>query len=141
LNKDDHYAHDVLCCISMGRLITDENRLIYPKELYLKSPAEMAEGLAQWDGAMENTVRIAKMCNVELDFSKRYAPVYKVPKEAIRSTGFQPVQLAGHGQDARATRDDELYLRQLCEDGLKWRYGTTQVSKEIRDRLDHELKI
>jgi DNA polymerase III subunit alpha len=39
LNKDDHHAHDVLCCISMGRLITDETRLKYPKELYLKSPA------------------------------------------------------------------------------------------------------
>src|SRR4029079_2557987 len=31
LNKEDHDAHDVLCCISMGRLITDQNRLIYPK--------------------------------------------------------------------------------------------------------------
>src|SRR5579862_2896018 len=29
LNKEDHFAHDVLCCISMGRLITDENRLKY----------------------------------------------------------------------------------------------------------------
>ena len=50
LNKEDHYAHDVLCCISMGKLITDENRLKYPTELYLKSPQEMAAALGQFPG-------------------------------------------------------------------------------------------
>ena len=88
LNHDDHHAHDVLCCISMGRLVADESRLKYPTHLYLKSPAEMAEGLASFDQAMENTGRIAEMCNVELDFSKRHAPVYKVPLEKLRAAGL-----------------------------------------------------
>src|SRR3954466_11326830 len=133
LNKEDHDAHDVLCCISMGRLITDQNRLIYPRELYLKSPAEMIEAVGQWDGAIANTVDIAKRCNVELDFSKRYAPVYRVPAEKLKD----------HGRGAHATGlgDDEQYLRQLCEGGLEWRYGTREVSKDIRERLDYELKV
>src|SRR5215213_392076 len=89
LNKDDHFAHDVLCCISMGRLVTDEGRLKYPTELYLKSPQELADigsqgGISQWKEAMENTARVAQMCDVQLDFSKRYAPVYRVPKEKLR---------------------------------------------------------
>src|SRR5918993_4642861 len=92
LNADDHFAHDVLCCISMGRLVSEENRLIYPKELYLKSPDEMKQVLGHYDGAIENTVRIAQMCNLELDFSKRYAPVYQVPPEKLRGTGCQPVK-------------------------------------------------
>jgi DNA polymerase III alpha subunit/intein/homing endonuclease len=141
LNKEDHFAHDVLCCISMGRLVSDEGRLKYPEHLYLKSPQEMREACGAFGDAMDNTVRIAEMCNLELDFSKRYAPVYRVPKDAIRSTGFQPVAGAEHGLEARGTKDDELYLRQLCEDGLQWRYGTTDVSADIRARLDHELKI
>src|SRR5439155_14542155 len=66
LNKEDHFAHDVLCCISMGRQITDEGRLKYPEQIYLKSPQEMSEALGSFDGAIENTVRIAQMCNVEL---------------------------------------------------------------------------
>jgi len=37
LNEEDHYAHDILCCISMGRLLSEENRLKYPTQLYLKS--------------------------------------------------------------------------------------------------------
>src|SRR5207247_2281940 len=56
LTKEDHYAHDVLCCISMGRLISDEGRLKYPTELYLKSPDEMADALGSFDGAIDNTV-------------------------------------------------------------------------------------
>src|SRR5690606_22106812 len=67
LKADDHFAHDCLCCISMGRLVSDENRLKYPTELYLKSPQEMQEALGQFDQAIENTRRIADMCNVELD--------------------------------------------------------------------------
>ena len=65
LNKEDHHAHDVLCCISMGRLITDEGRLKYPTELYLKSPEEMSEALAAFPQAIENTVRIAQMCDLD----------------------------------------------------------------------------
>src|SRR3954463_11150526 len=84
LTREHHYAHDVLCCISMGKLITDEGRLKYPTELYLKSPAEMKQALGAFDGAIENTVRVAQMCNLEMDFSKRYAPVYKVPSEKLR---------------------------------------------------------
>jgi DNA polymerase-3 subunit alpha len=38
LNKDDHFAHDVLCCISMGRLVAEEGRMKYPEHLYLMSP-------------------------------------------------------------------------------------------------------
>jgi len=128
LNREDHHAHDVLCCISMGRLITDENRLKYPQGLYLKSPQEMADALGGFDQAIENTAKVAQMCDVELSFGKRHAPVYRVPKEALRG-----------GSDGMA--DDERYLRQLCEDGLQWRYGTGDVSPEIRARLDHELKI
>src|SRR5215218_9474102 len=74
LTKEDHEAHDVLCCISMGRLRSEEKRLIYPKELYLKSPAEMHEALGDFHEALDNTGRIAAMCDVQLDFSKRYAP-------------------------------------------------------------------
>src|SRR5437762_1281116 len=110
LNKEDHFAHDVLCCISMGRQITDEGRLKYPEQIYLKSPQEMSEALGSFDGAIENTVRIAQMCNVELDFTKRYAPVYRVPGACHLS-----------GKPAAQEPDDEQYLRKLCADGLEWR--------------------
>jgi len=129
LEKDDHHAHDILCCISMGKQITDNSRLKYPTEIYLKSPEEMRQALGHFDQAIENTARVAAMCDVTLDFSKRHAPVYRVPKDAIKSS------------DDSSIADDARYLRQLCEEGLQRRYGTRDVSPEIRQRLDHELKI
>jgi DNA polymerase-3 subunit alpha len=153
LNKDDHFAHDVLCCISMGRLVNEENRLKYPTELYLKSPQEMKEAIGSFDGAMDNTVRIARMCNLELDFSKKYAPVYKVPKEKLdpefvlrcnppqNGDGAAPPDSALSPQSSALKQDDEIYLRQLCEAGLVWRYGTTDVDPAVRQRLEYELSV
>ncbi len=150
LEKDDHHAHNVLCCISMGRLVGDEGRLKYPTEIYLKSPAEMREALGSFDGAIDNTVRIASMCDLELDFSKRHSPVYRVPKEKLRAPeggkGVQPVSASPEKKEqglenAAPMRDDEQYIRQLCEDGLIWRYGSKDVSRDIRKRLEYELSV
>ncbi len=154
LTKDDHHAHDVLCCISMNKLVNDEGRMKYSTELYLKSEAEMRTAMKGFEGAIDNTARIAAMCNLEMDFSKRYAPVYRVPPEKL---------VAWHGRDAHDTRllsgdarrvtgvppvpalsgvpEDEQYLRQLCEEGLAWRYGTRDVSQAVRDRLLKEIAV
>ena len=132
LEKDDHFAHDCLCCISMGKQQSDDGRLKYPRALYLKSPAEMKAGMTRWPEAIDNTNRIAAMCDLELDFNKKYAPVYKIPED------FTPVA-APSKESARGA--DEAYLRSLCEKGFQWRYGTTDVSQELRDRLDKEVGV
>ena len=159
LNKDDHFAHDVLCCISMGKLVADEGRMKYPTHLYLKSEQEMAEMCREFPEAMENTARVAAMCDLSLDFSKRYAPVYRVPSaesesdrgiqpeaEARETSGSVQSQDGEHRLESRVTADaamppDEVYIRELCEKGLEWRYGTRDVSKEVRDRLEKEIRV
>lgn len=90
LKKEDHYAHDVLCCISMGRLITDETRLKYPTELYLKSPQEMAQTMGAFPEAVENTVRISRMCNLELDFSSATPPYIASRRKSCATTSSPP---------------------------------------------------
>ncbi|MFW6039258.1 MAG: DNA polymerase III subunit alpha, partial [bacterium] len=82
LLKEDHAPHDALCCISTGKLVTDESRLIYPTQLYLKSTDEMyrASSEPRWQEACENTARIAEMCELELDFNANHAPVVKIEK-------------------------------------------------------------
>ncbi|MEM6332439.1 MAG: DNA polymerase III subunit alpha [Planctomycetota bacterium] len=97
LTADDWDAHDTLCCISMGKVKTDPSRLHYPKDLYVKSPDEMA---AHFEGegadcgedmaeAMANTVRIADRCDVDLDFEANHAPVVKpvIGKRLIKFVG------------------------------------------------------
>ncbi|MGN6371197.1 MAG: DNA polymerase III subunit alpha, partial [Phycisphaerae bacterium] len=128
LLKDDYDAHDALCCISMGRTIADETRLKYSRELYLKSPAEMRQIFKEVPEACDNTVAIAEKCELKLDFNARHAPVYHPPIDV--STGKAP------------TPDE--YLRQLCLEGIKEKYGenlSPEQSKQIMDRLDFELQV
>ncbi|MDK2919888.1 MAG: polymerase subunit alpha [Candidatus Petromonas sp.] len=117
LSKDDHDIHDILLCIQTGKTVDDTERMKFPtKEFYLKSPEEMANLFSYASEAIENTVKIAEMCNVEFDFSQMHLPKYEVPD------GYTPRE----------------YLRKLCYEGLKTRYS--EITEEIRDRLEYELK-
>ncbi|ADL13378.1 DNA polymerase III subunit alpha [Acetohalobium arabaticum] len=118
LNQEDAQAHDVLLCIQTGKLLTTEDRMKFPNdEFYLKSGQEMADIFSEVPQAIENTVEIAKRCNVELDFDQTYLPYYDVPEEKNLSS----------------------YLRELCLKGARKRYG--EVTDEVQERLDYELEI
>lgn len=118
LNGDDVEAHDVLCCISTRSRIQEESRFRFPTgEFYLKSPQEMLAALPEHREALENTLRVAEMCNVEFDFSKRYAPVFRTPE--------------------RTTADE--YLRKLVYQGAGRRYG--EIDAALRERIDYELEV
>ncbi len=95
LTAEDYDAHDTLCCISMGKIKTDTNRLHYPRDLYVKSPQEMQRHFAATpvgQEAIANTVRIAERCNVDFDFEANHAPIVKIrktqaPAEAASAAG------------------------------------------------------
>ena len=160
LMEDDWDTHDTLCCISMGKEKTEENRLRYPRELYVKSPEEMTALFEDEPEAMENTIRIADRCNVELDFSANHAPVV-IPEapESLpeyeggdRTAWFKEFSSKFNLHPYDSTKDSEMTaddlkarcdetLRNLAEAGVVWRYGKEGVTPEIRARLDRELGI
>ncbi|HEY3245415.1 MAG TPA: DNA polymerase III subunit alpha [Phycisphaerae bacterium] len=118
LDADDAEAHDVLCCISTGKLQSEPDRFKFPNgEFYLKTPEQMASLFAAYPDALANTLRVADLCDLSLDFSKRYAPVYAVPG------GKSP--------------DD--YLRELVFQGAAGKYP--EVTPELRERIDYELSV
>ncbi|MGB0768265.1 MAG: DNA polymerase III subunit alpha, partial [Phycisphaeraceae bacterium] len=77
MTADDWDAHDTLCCISMGKIKSDDSRLHYPRDLYVKTADEMIRAFADTPEAVANTVRIAERCNVEVDFDANHAPVVR----------------------------------------------------------------
>ena len=118
LERGHHEAHDVMVCIGTGAMVQDERRLRYSPELYLKSPAEMAEIFAEVPEALSNTARIAERCDVGMEFGKLRFPVFHTPKGEPR----------------------EAYLRHVCEEGFRRRYGA-DASRELHERLDYELGV
>ena len=131
LTKEDHFAHDVLCCISMGRQITDEGRMKYPTELYLKCEEEIRELLGGFDQAIEISGRVAGMCNLDLHYGKRYSPVYRVPKDLLKLK-------AGRNRSCRR-------MKRICgsfaKRGLPGDMGRRKFRSRFGSGLEYELSV
>src|SRR2546426_30105 len=120
LRRSDHEAHDVMLCIGTGKMVQDENRMRYVPELYFKSPAEMREVFRDFPEAISNTLEIGERCHLDLEFGRSKYPEYPAPAGKTR----------------------ENYLRELCYDGLRQRYGKRAGSDpELIRRLDYELGV
>lgn len=123
--NDVHYVlrehaemQDVLLCIQTGKTVDDPGRMRFDSvEFYLKDGREMALLFGELQEALENTARIAERCNVDLEFGKLHLPEYRVPENHTPDT----------------------YLRELCLEGIKWRFG--EMSEPVRQRLDFELQV
>jgi len=81
LKREDARSQEILMAISQRKRLTDEGRLKHDfDEFYLKSPEEMKEAFAAVPEAIENTVRIAAACQVEIPNNKTAKkPVYFLP--------------------------------------------------------------
>ena len=98
--ESDKGAHDILLCLQIGKKLTDEDRLRYVGDYWLKSPEEMAALFPYAPEAIANTQKIADRCHIEIKFHERKIPNYPKP------------------EGAKA----EDMLSQLCMKGLKERY-------------------
>ncbi len=115
INKEDARFHDVLLCVQMQKTI-DEDRMRFPSdEFYLKSYEEMSKLFPK--EAIDNTMKIANRCNVELDFDTVHLPEFKIPENYTKNS----------------------YFRELCQKGLKTRYKV--ITEEIQNRLDYEISV
>ncbi|OIN07749.1 DNA polymerase III subunit alpha [Oceanisphaera psychrotolerans] len=75
LDKSDFDAHEIRVAIHDGYTLDDKRRpRRYSPEQYLKSPAEMAELFADIPEALENSVEIAKRCNVTVRLGEYFLP-------------------------------------------------------------------
>jgi DNA polymerase-3 subunit alpha len=127
ITSDVHYLlqehakpHDALLCIQTKARLSDEKRFRFSTDqFWFKTQDEMWQQFESLGYPIEwftNTVEIAERCNVELTLGENLLPPFDCPE--------------GHTSDS--------YLRELCERGLRIRYGDNP-SAEARERLDFEL--
>ncbi|OGC78448.1 MAG: DNA polymerase III subunit alpha [candidate division Zixibacteria bacterium RBG_16_50_21] len=119
LKKEHAQAHDALLCIQTGKSITDTDRLKFgTDQVYFKSPDEMKALFSEYPSAIENTLRIAEECNLQLEFGKLHLPHFPLP------SGFGNL--------------DE-YLEFQGKRGLAKRYS--HVTPGMEERLGYELSV
>lgn len=119
-NKGDAEAQEVLLCVQTQTTLQDKSRklsMVSSPDFYIKSPEEMTELFADIPEAIENSVKIAAMCNVEIQLGNWIMPVFAVPE------GLSAAE----------------YLKQQVQEGLKRRYSG--INPKIQERVDYELSI
>ncbi|WP_279623896.1 DNA polymerase III subunit alpha [Aeromonas veronii] len=127
LNADDFDAHEIRVAIHDGYTLMDKRRpRRYSPQQYLRSQEEMAELFADIPEALENTVEIAKRCNVTVRLGEYFLPNFP--------TGDM-------------TTEDFLVAKSKegLEERLEFLFPNPQVRAERRpeydERLDIELKV
>ncbi|MBC8383173.1 MAG: PHP domain-containing protein, partial [Candidatus Cloacimonetes bacterium] len=81
INKIDAKAQDVLLCIQTGKILEDDNRMKFTTDqIYFRSPNEMKHLFSDIPEAIENTVKVADKCNLELDYDGFIFPNFSLPE-------------------------------------------------------------
>jgi len=117
-NQEDAPAQEILVCVQTNSTLSDPKRLkMESDQFYLKSPDEMFRLFGELPESLSNTIKIAEMCDLKLDFSGYHVPHFDVPD----------------GQTG------DSYLESLCRQGLVERYG--HCGGAVAERLNHELGV
>ncbi len=96
LTREDFEAHEARVCIHSGRLLADPKRpRDYTPEQYLKSSEEMIALFADIPEAIDNSIEIAKRCNLEMKFGTYYLPEFPVPAGATVDSHIRALAHAG----------------------------------------------
>ena len=120
VKQEDAQLHDVLLCVQTNAILSDKKRMrMNGDSYYLRSATEMHNLFGHVSGAMQNTLRVAERCNVNLDTEGVHLPVFAVP-DGYDVSGF---------------------LRHLCQQGLERRYGLRATDAAVSERMEMELKV
>ena len=120
LDKEDAYAQEILLCIQTQRVIFEKNRplsMIDNPEYYFKSPKEMKGLFLDLPEAIDNTLKIASECNLEIPYGNWILPKFETPN------GESP----------------EDYLKKLTHQKISRVQGYD--SDLIKKRVEYELSV
>ncbi len=130
LQNSDYKPHDVLLCIGTGKSVHDTERLRYHgDQFYLKTAEEMAQVFGDFPEALQNTVRIAERCQVDLSGTVNHLPNFDVPDGFTLDGYFEHIVREGFAK--RLPRLQNLALRGLL----------THTVDEYERRLTYEIDM
>jgi DNA polymerase III subunit alpha len=110
IRKDDNVAHDVLLCIGTGKVVSQPDRMRYETDqFYFKSPKEMHRLFGGIPESMQNTLKIAERCNLEIENSQPLPP-FEVPEGFTSDSYFEKTVLEGF-------RDRRVHLEAMAGKG------------------------
>lgn len=169
VDEENAEAHDRLICLSTGKDLDDPGRMLYSKQEWMKTKAEMNELFADVPEALANT---ADICDQVEFYSIDHAPImpnFEIPEDFGTEEGYRQKyteedlfneftqdengNVVMKKEDALAKIEklggyDKLYrikleadyLKKLALDGARKRYGEV-LNEETSERIKFELHI
>ena len=129
LEQSDFDAHEARVCIHDGRVLDDDRRpRLYSDQQFLRSPAEMHALFDDLPEALENTIEIARRCNLEVELGKSYLPAFPVPDGTDENRWFVAEARAG-----LTARLESLFDTSAAD------YSSTET--QYHERLRTELDV
>ncbi len=126
LRKRDARTQAILMCIQTNNVITNGRPIGFETdEFYYKTTDEMRALFGEYDGAIENTARIAERCNFDFEFGNTVLPKFNCP--------------SGEGSDE--------YLRKIAYEGFARKINEGKITfdahskEEYEKRIDYELSV
>ena len=119
LTKEDYDFHEVLLCVQTKKTMDDEDRMTFKNnEFYVKSEEEMRKAFVNLEEAIENTNKIADMCNLEFEFGHTILPEYIVEEDISNLE----------------------YFKKMCYENLPKKYNEKNIEKASK-RLEYEIEV
>ncbi len=169
VDEENAEAHDRLICLSTGKDLDDPNRMLYSKQEWMKTKAEMNEIFADVPEALANT---AAICDQVEFYSIDHAPImpnFEIPEDFGTEEGYRQKYTEKDlfdeftqdengnvvmSEDAALGKIDKLggyeklyrikleadYLKKLALEGARKRYGEV-LDEETSERIKFELHI
>ncbi|MDO6459897.1 DNA polymerase III subunit alpha [Granulosicoccaceae sp. 1_MG-2023] len=129
LEAGDFESHEARVCIHERRVLADPNRpRPYSDRQYVRSAEEMCELFSDVPEALENTVEIAKRCNLTMTLGKSVLPDFPIPEGMTEEEFF-----AKECWDGLEMRLDQLYDRNAAD--------FAEIRKPYDERLQTELNV
>ena len=140
LRRDDARAQEVHLCINTGQSMDDSDRMRFNSDqFYFRSRLEMERVLGDFPDAIENTLRVAEMCRLELDFSGMHLPKFVIEEPSPGRAAEVPHRDSTGAPAAAPEKDLVSFFRSLCEQGCRERYPDQHPA--VRERLEYEMGV
>ena len=169
VDQENAEAHDHLLCLSTGKDLDDPSRMLYTKQEWLKTRAEMNEVFADIPEALDNTCEVLDKVEAysidhapimpffpipadfgtEEDTRRKYTPEQLFEEFTrdengneimSREEGEKKIQKLGGIDKLYRIKFEADYLAKLAYDGARRLYGDP-IPEEVEERLKFELHV
>lgn len=121
-SKEDKAAHEIELCAQTKKTMAEPHFSFEGTGYHMHTSEEMEELFSDIPEALDNTLRLAEKCDVELKLGEVNLPYYEIPKPFASPMA---------------------YFRHLCEEGFKKRFaGKPQLTDpRYKERFDYEMAM